>query len=260
MSVTKKLSGALLLILVIGFRPALSQDTRLLGSARNVLIQSDVVFNKDRKLRSNPIPFSLIYRSGLLTSFRQVEVNPDIIIKFHKDVFLLDQETISLTVFEAENNNIIYSEERKMVDEENDVNRLVVHFLAKVKIERAARTAEIAAEMEKEKRVAKTQRDSDALKDAKVILSIYSSSESLLHAIIEENRIKPNQYHVFLRDVSTEEKADVVLAEKRGQGNHVLILMSRDTKEILHTEVVAGNSLTRAVALMSKWITSTTWE
>jgi predicted RNA-binding Zn ribbon-like protein len=195
-----------------------------------------------------------------MKSFREVTVNPDIIIKFRKDVFLLDQETISLTAFDAENNNIIYSEERKLVDEKNDVDRLVDHFLAKVKIERAARTAELTAELEKEKSLAKTERDSDALKDAKVILSIYSSSESLLQAIIADNRTKPNEFHVFLREVSTEEDADVVLTEKLRQGNHVLILTSRDTKEILHTEVVAGNSLRRAVALMSKWITSTSWE
>jgi hypothetical protein len=255
-----KTLGTALAMLVIGFSPTLGQDIRLLGSARNALIQSDVVFHKDRKFRSNSIPFSLIYRSGLMKSFREVTVNPDIIINFHKDVFVLDQETISLTVFDAENNNIIYSEERKLVDEENDVNRLFAHFLAKVKIERAARIAESAAELEREKSLAKTERDADALKDAKVILSIYSSSESLLQAIIADSRSKPNEFHVFLREVSTEEKADVVLAEKLKQGNHVLILMSRDTKEILHTEVVAGDSLRRAVALMSKWITSTSWE
>jgi hypothetical protein len=260
MSFANKLIGTGLAVLLVGISPAISQDTRLLGSARNVLIQSDVVFNKDRKFNSNATPFFLIYRSGLLKSFREVTISPDIIIKFHKDVFLLDQETISLTVFDAESNSIIYSEERKLVDEGNDVDRLVVHFLAKVKVERATRTAELAAELEKEKNLAKTERDSDALKDAKIILSIYSSSESLLQAIIDENRIKPNEYHVFLREESTEEKADVVLVEKLRQGSRVLILMSRDTKEILHTEVVASNSLRRAVALMSKWITSTPWE
>jgi hypothetical protein len=49
--------GTALAMLAIGFSPALGQDTRPLGSARNVLIQSDVVFNKDRKFRSNAIPF-----------------------------------------------------------------------------------------------------------------------------------------------------------------------------------------------------------
>lgn len=32
---------------------------------------------------------------------------------------------------------------------------------------------------------------------------------------------------------------------------------ARDTKEILHTEVITDKSTKRAVALMSKWITST---
>lgn len=260
MPLVNKSIGTALVLLAVGLNPTLGQDTRLLGSARNVLIQSDVFFNKDRKFGSDAIPLSIIYRSGILKGFREVMVNPDIIIKFHKDVVLIGQETVSLTVFDAESNDIIYSEERKLIDEGNDVDRLVSHFLAKVKTERVARAAELATELEKEKSLVKTERDSEALKNAEIILSIYSSSELLLQAIIDDNRATPNQYHVFLRAVSKEKDADVVLTEKLRPATHVLILMSRDTKEILHTEVVVGNSPRRAVAIMSKWIGSTSWE
>jgi hypothetical protein len=267
-----------LALLVLGVHPALGQDASLLGSARRALVRSDVVFNKDRKFLSDAVPYSLIFRSGLPSVFHIVTTNPDIIIKLHKDVVLIGEETISLTVFDAENNNIVYSEERKLVDEENDVDRLVAHFLAKVKIEKAARAAELAAQVEKEKRekvaelaadvekakrekdLAKTERDSEALKNARVIVSIYCSSPSTLQTIIDANRTGPNEYHVFLRDVSTEEEADVVLVERIKQANRVLVLLSRDTKEVLHSEVVQGNSLKHSVTLMSKWITSTPWE
>jgi len=128
-----KVIRAALILAILGPCSATAQNTRLLGSARSALVQSDVVFNKNRRFNSDAVPFSYIYRSGLLKSFRQVTVNPDIIIKFHKDVFLIDDEKISLSVFDADNNSILYSEERKLVDEENDVNRLVVHFLARVR-------------------------------------------------------------------------------------------------------------------------------
>ena len=114
---------------------ARTQNTTLLGSARTAILQSDVVFNRDRKFHSNAIPLSYIYKSGLFKSFHEVSANPDIIIKFHKDVFLIDEEKLSLIVFDAEDNSVIFTEERPLVDEQNDVNRLVSHFLAKVSSE-----------------------------------------------------------------------------------------------------------------------------
>ena len=132
----KKLLASAVLLTMMGAFPALPQDKPLLGSARTAVLQSDVVFNKNRKFNSNAIPFLYIYQSGLLRHFREVRSNPDIIIKFHKDVFLIGEEKISLTVFNADDNSVIYSEERTLVEEQNDVNRLVAHFLAKVKVER----------------------------------------------------------------------------------------------------------------------------
>ncbi len=256
----RKVLRATMILAILGPCPAIAQNTRLLGSARSVLVQSDVIFNKQRRFDSDAVPFSYIYRSGLLKSFRQVTVNPDIIIKFHKDVFLIDDEKISLSVFDADDNGVLYSEERKLVDEENDVNRLVAHFLARVKVERDAIAAKVAAEVEQEKKRNSAERDSKAVKEAEVILSIYSSSDSLLQAIIEENRSKPNECHVFLRDISSQDKADVVLSERVKKGIYMLKLTSRGTNEILHTEVVPEKSAKRAIALMSKWITSTPWE
>src|SRR5689334_702239 len=119
---------AVLVVILTEACPAAGQDTRLLGTARTVLVKSDVIYNKDRKYNSAPIPYSYVYQAGLLKLFRPVESNPDIIIKFHKDVFIIGNETVSMTVYNAEDNSVLYSEERKLVDEENDVSRLVAHF------------------------------------------------------------------------------------------------------------------------------------
>jgi hypothetical protein len=58
--------------------------------------------------------------------------NADIIIKIQEDQTLVGSETISLTVFNPENNQKLYSETRDLVDLSNDVPRLVAHFLATV--------------------------------------------------------------------------------------------------------------------------------
>ncbi len=257
---TRKFIWTGLATLVFGVSSMLAQDTRLLGSARRVLLQSDCVFNKNRAFNSGAIPFSLIYRSGLMKGFQEVDENPEIIIKFHKDVYLMDQETITLTIFDADSNSVIYSEERKLVDEGNDVNHLVAHFLAKVNLEREARAAELRASLERDKRLAKSERDSNALRDAQTTLYIYSPSEDLLQAIVEDNRSLPNLCHVYLRQISAADRADVVLTEKVRQGNRILVLLTADTKEVLHTEPVRNNSIERAMELMSRWITSTPWE
>lgn len=267
----RKLINVTALFVIMGVCPAFAQNTQLLGSARSILLQSDVIFNKDRLFNSKPVPLFYIYQAGLLKYFHEVRSNPDIIIKFHKDVFLIDQEKISLIVFDADDNSVIYSEERKLVDEENDVNHLVARFLAAVKAERdlaaeaaaeqrKARAAEV--EVEKEEAVARqwAEKDSKALKDAKVILSFYSSSTSLVKAIIEANRNNPNECHVYLRNVANKVNADVILEQTTGEGTYKLTLTARDTKEILHTEGVPEKSAKHAVASMSKWITSTPWE
>jgi hypothetical protein len=218
----RNLAIVAVLLTLVGVGPALAQNTQLLGTARSVVLKSDVVYNKNSKFNSNPIPFFYIYRAGLLRSFREVISNPDIIIKFHKDVFLIGYEKISITVFDPDDNSVIYSEERDLVDEENDVNRLVVHFLARVKAERDGmaqaapearriRTAEIEAEKEEAAAKQWAEKDSKALSDAKVILSFYSSSESLAKGIIEANRSNPNECHVYLRNVMFKDAADVVL-------------------------------------------------
>ncbi len=56
----------------------------------------------------------------------------DIIIKIEEYRTLVSSETISLTVFNPESNEKIYSETRDLVDLSNDVSRLIAHFLASV--------------------------------------------------------------------------------------------------------------------------------
>lgn len=250
------------------------QNTQLLGTARAVSIQSDVVFKKDQKYNSAPIPISSIYRSGLLREFREASSNPDLIIKFHKDVFLIGQETVSLTVFDAEDNSVIFTEERKLVDEENDVSRLVNHFLAKVRTERSALRDELAATRRHERAErdardaeiiananrARAERDAKAKIDAKIVVSIYSTSDSLANDIVEASRMLPNDNHLFLQEVGDEQDADVVLTKTIRKGISRLTLLSRDTRQILHSEVISGESVERAVQSTAKWIMSTPWE
>ncbi len=138
---------------------------------------------------------------------------------------MIGEEKISLTVFNADDNSVIYSEERKLVEEQNDVNRLVAHFLVKVKVERdlvtkaaAERKEAQAAEMEaaKEELAAKKRDEKDlkALNDAQVIVALYSPSDSLMEAMVEANRSNPNECHVYLDGVVSTAEADVILEEK----------------------------------------------
>jgi len=256
----KAVISVLVLSATVAVCPIFGQNTQILGTARLVLLQSDVVFNKNQTSGNKPIPLAYIYQSGLMRSFKEVLSNPDIIIKFHKDVFLIDYEKVSITVFDPEDNSVVYTEERKLVDEENDVNRLVAHFLAKVKNERGI-LAEAAAEAKKARALElENERDRKALNDAKVVLTLYSGSESLIRSIVNANRNEPNECHIYLREVTRIDDADVVLEEKTEKGTYTLILRSRDTAELLHSERTPENLSKRAVTAMSKWITSTNWE
>jgi hypothetical protein len=258
-------------ITLLGVGPATAQNTQLLGTARSIVLKSDVVFNKNNKFNSDPIPLSYIYRAGLLRSFREVTSNPDIIIKFHKDVFLIGYEKVSVTVFDPDDNSAIYVEERDLLDEENDVNRLVAHLLAKVKAERdSIAVTEAQAKRELAERIAgenaiaakKDWEESDrkARSDAKVILTFYSPSDSLTKSFLVANRSLPNEFHVYLRDVRNKSNADILLEEKFENGIYILVCYARDTGEVLHKEQAPEKSANRAVTLMSKWITSTPWE
>jgi hypothetical protein len=194
-----------------------------------------------------------------MKNFREVKSNPDIIIKFHKDVFMLEEEKVSITVFDPDSNSTIYTEERKLVDEENDVNRLVAHFLLRVEAERGV-IAQAATEAKEEEAAREWQeKDRRALKDAEVILTFYSPSETLKKSILQANRNNPNECHVYLRGVMHLDNADVLLDEKTEGGVYVLTLKARDN-EVLHSERVPERSSKRAVTSMSKWITSTPWE
>ena len=267
--VAKPILLVVFLLLVALPETAKAQKKQLLGSARTVLIQSDVIYNKDRKFNSEPIPLHYVYEAGLLRVFREVQSNPDIIIKFHKDVFLLEEQKISITVFDAEDNDVIYSEERTLVDERNDVAHLVMHLLAKVKSEREALAAEgdkhreaRKAEVEAAKAAAINEvgdEDAKAFSEAEVIVTFYSSSDSLVQALLKANRSSPNEFHVYLRYVPSKIKADVVLEETVSSGRYTLTLVARDG-EVLHKETASDKLTKRALVSMSHWINSSPWE
>jgi hypothetical protein len=202
----------------------------------------------------------LISRSGLLKTFRSVTSNPDIIIKIHKDVFLIDQETISLTAFDADTNSVIYTEERKLVDEDNDVSRLVAHFLARVESERALRQVELDATLEKERKREQSVGSASADTNNKSMLVVFSPSTELLQMLIEQSKSSPNKYGLTLRGAATAGVSDVVLSEDYRNGTRVLMLTSGDPKDVLHAELVRNGEVLKAIAAMSHWICSRQWE
>jgi hypothetical protein len=242
-----------------------AQNTQLLGTARTLVLKSDVIYHKDRKADSKPVPFSYIYEAGLLKKFREVSSSPDIIIRTHKDVFIIGEEKVSLTAFDPEDNSVIYTEERNLLDEENDVNKLVAHLLARVTTERKA-IAQVAAEAKQEQAhqvevdAGLSATGKKALDDANNVLKLYTESESLREAIIKANRNNPNEYHVYLQGMDDPTQADVLLERHVEAGIYTLTLRARDTKEVLHTESASEKSRSRAISSMSKWITSTAWE
>lgn len=110
-------------------------NSELLGTAKTATILYDVVWDKRRSFNSG-LEMSRMQNAlagtNLLKSFRIISDGSDIIIKLHEDVMLIGSETISLTVFDPDDNGVIYSEERPMIDQSNDIKRLVSHFLSKV--------------------------------------------------------------------------------------------------------------------------------
>jgi len=125
------------LLLSIFFFTALSAhaaNKELLGTAKSAKFLDDVVcnlrhFNSDLELgRMERIAFG----TNLSKYFRMTTQRPDIIIKLHESVTLIETGTISLTVYDPDDNGVLYFEERPLVELNNDIARLISHFLIKV--------------------------------------------------------------------------------------------------------------------------------
>jgi hypothetical protein len=144
---------------------ALGQNKQLLTNAKTASLLTDVVWNKERKFDSDSELTRLsgyIDRTPLAKRYRIVSSAPDIILKFHEDVLFIGAEKISLTAFDPEDNKVIWTEERPMVDAQNDVSKLVSHFLNAVDGEKSdlARAQEAAAaQAERERAAAQAQRE-----------------------------------------------------------------------------------------------------
>jgi hypothetical protein len=132
------------LLVFLGLAPALPakaqdnslQKVRLFVTAKRVGVDVNVIWNKERTFNSGAALARLsqeIYLSPLCKKFACVDAaKGDIILKLEEDVFLIGSETISLKAYDPEDNKEIFSEERQLLAEANDVNRLVVHFLKAV--------------------------------------------------------------------------------------------------------------------------------
>jgi hypothetical protein len=136
-----KMKMRLLLLLLLSVLPANAIDKQLLGTAKSTTVLYDVVWNKNRPFNSK-LQLSRMYTAVTSTNlgkyFSVVSRDSDIIMKLHEDVMLIGSETISLTVFDPDDNGVIYSEERPLIDQSNDIKRLVSHFLDKVREARLA--------------------------------------------------------------------------------------------------------------------------
>jgi hypothetical protein len=77
---------------------------------------------------------------------------------------------------------------------------------------------------------------------------------------VEASRVIPNENLLFLQKVRDEENADIVLIKTARNGVSRLTLLSRESKEVLHSEIISGVSVEHAVQLTAKWIMSTPWE
>jgi hypothetical protein len=196
----------------------------------------------------------------LLKVFRTVNSNPDVIVKFHKDVLMIDEETISLTVFDADSNKIIYSEARKLVDEANDVNRLVAHLLASVESERARRQVELDADAERRREQEKMVASTPAHGNKTNTLVVYSPSLELLEMLVADGKSSPSIYGVVIRQTTNEASSDVVLTEVTKNGAGILMLTSGDPKDVLHAEPIRNGGTHNAINAMSQWIHSQKWE
>src|SRR5216683_2268772 len=117
------------------------EKRKLLGTAKSASVSSDVVWNKQRRFDSNAVLARMdlcIAKTALNKQFRFTSAShADIIVKFHEDVVLIGNESISATAYDPEDNAVIFTEERSLIDEENDLNRLVSHLLQAVEEQRA---------------------------------------------------------------------------------------------------------------------------
>jgi hypothetical protein len=115
--------------------PLDAKDNQLLGTAKSANLLTDVEWNKHRQFNSD-LELRRMSRavSGtqLWKHFRMATAGADIIMKLHEDATIIDSETITLTVYDPDDNGLIYSEERPLIDLDNDITRLISHFLAKV--------------------------------------------------------------------------------------------------------------------------------
>jgi hypothetical protein len=133
----------LLPLLFLGLAPALHaqsqatfQKTRLFVTAKRIGIDTNVLWNKERSFNADAALARLsqeISLSPLCKKFTCVDAaKGDIILKLEEDVFLISDETISLKAYDPEDNQEIFTEQRPLLAEANDVNRLVAHFLKAV--------------------------------------------------------------------------------------------------------------------------------
>jgi hypothetical protein len=127
-------------LLLFGSASALPQDVQInspiLLTAKTAQLLSEVIGKKSEKSSFNAEIdriLRLAEEAKLWANYRYMSgPRADIIIKIEEDRTLVSSETISLTVFNPENNEKIYSETRDLVDLSNDVSRLIAHFLAAV--------------------------------------------------------------------------------------------------------------------------------
>jgi hypothetical protein len=198
------------------------ENQKLLATAKTVSVLTDVIWNKTRPFNSKVELGRLdtyINRTALNRRYPKYSEEPDIILKLHEDVSILDSETISLTAFDPEDNGVIWTEERPVVDLGNDVSKLIAHFLKAVDDEKLVLENEAAQRKADAERAA-----ADAERARAVALqgAILAKNAREAEAAITWKRVGSTNGHEIkawikdehLYETSDSRKADVVFSTR----------------------------------------------
>ncbi|HWZ97760.1 MAG TPA: PEGA domain-containing protein [Candidatus Dormibacteraeota bacterium] len=154
----------------------------ILIHARSAQLLAEVIGRKDQKAGFNAEINRILNISDstrLWSYFRVARgSHADIILKIQEDQTLVGSETISLTVFNPDDNEKLFDETRNLVDLDNDVSRLITHFLSQVQQEKEiAKKAEEARRQQAQKVLEEAERKDE--QERKALLRVICPSVEL---------------------------------------------------------------------------------
>ena len=126
--------------------PAKAQNKQLLAAAKSVDALYDVTWSRDDKtFKADPVLARLnieVRETQLFHAFASGDSSADIILKLREDLIAPAFPHLFLEVLDPDDNRVLFSESRDVVDEDNDVKRLIAHFLAEVSAQQSVLASE----------------------------------------------------------------------------------------------------------------------